>query len=374
MESCKINIIKNIATLLYKENPSLVEKLDFDNEHVFLEPLLFAYFNTKKDKLFSQNVLYELMQGFCAVKEPLYLNQMFNKVGVAYIPNLGYFDTKGNKIDEISIIENTSIELILYPIKILNNIFMGFKEDVIDESLIEVSNALSLNHKAPLTNAFNYIKSSIPKHYDLIEQHCRKILLFKTDPRNTNSFATINAHGIAFLNVYQQDYDEVFFVDDIAHQTGHIILTSILFQRKIYFIIDENLNIASITQNINEYRSFYILIHALYTYYTTLKCLDACIECNNFNNKQIHEAKGRIGFYLKKYKSDLLNLEKVISHFGQINHVFTQEGISLIQAISNAFVEFSSKYASIVRQYDYSNQPYNFTFSEFSKQNPTENE
>lgn len=87
-------------------------------------------------------------------------------------------------------------------------------------------------------------------------------MLFKTNPENTNSFATINAHGIAFFNVYQEEYDEVFFVDDISHQTGHIIMNTFWFKRKEHLIINENENIKAITQEPQEYRSFYILFHA----------------------------------------------------------------------------------------------------------------
>jgi hypothetical protein len=94
-------ISTNIATLLYKETPSLVEKLDFDNEQVFLEPLLFAYFNSKKDNLFSSGMLNEIMQGYFIEKEALVLNESLNNEGIAYVPNLGCFDEKGNKVNDI---------------------------------------------------------------------------------------------------------------------------------------------------------------------------------------------------------------------------------------------------------------------------------
>ena len=38
-----------------------MEKIDFEDDAVFLEPLLFAYFNSKKDNLFSSNVLVETL-------------------------------------------------------------------------------------------------------------------------------------------------------------------------------------------------------------------------------------------------------------------------------------------------------------------------
>ena len=64
--------------------------------------------------------------------------------------------------------------------------------------------------------------------------------MFRTDPKNTNSFATIKAHGMAFFNVYQDEYDEVFFVDDIAHQTGHIIFNVMIYESNRFFKKDKN--------------------------------------------------------------------------------------------------------------------------------------
>ncbi|BCY27576.1 hypothetical protein [Flavobacterium okayamense] len=369
-----MSIINTIQLLFYKENPELLEKIDFENEAVFQEPLLFAYFNNKTSSLFSTAMLTEIIQGYFVEKEPLLLNESYNKEGIAYLPNLGYFDEQGNKVDDVFLIKNSSIELLIHPIIHLKHIFKDFNENAIDTSKIEISKDLCKRHENALSNAFLYIKSSNKEHFDLIEQCCKKIVLFKTDPKNTNSFATINAHGIAFFNVYQDDYDEVFFVDDIAHQTGHVIMTTILFERKKYFIIDENQNIGSLTKNKSEYRSFYILFHALYTYYTTILCLGACLENNCFNKRQTHEAKARIGFYLLKYKSDLLNFEKVIQHYKSIGNILTNDGISLFKMIANKYVDTNKKYDKIVSKFNYNNQPYNFTFRDFIKKNPIPND
>ena len=37
----RIILLETIQLLLYKENPSLLEKIDFEDDNVFLEPLLF---------------------------------------------------------------------------------------------------------------------------------------------------------------------------------------------------------------------------------------------------------------------------------------------------------------------------------------------
>lgn len=369
-----VTIIANtIKLLIYKETPTLLEKVDFEDEAIFLEPLLFAYFNSKSDNQFSTEMLGEIMQGYFIKKEDLHIKESLHK-GIAYFPNLGYFDESLEKIDEINYINGSKIEIINYKIAHLKSIFKNYNNEIIDYNKIEISEALFKKYKESLENAFQFIKRSNKIHFDLIEQYCRKIVLFMTDCANTNSFATINAHGIAFFNVYQDDYDEVFFVDDIAHQTGHIILTSLLFVRKNYFIIDENSGIAAITNNRSEYRSFYILFHALYTYYTTVLCLNSCLMSKHFNKIQVHEANARIGFYLLKYKSDLLNFEKVVNHFENLENVLTIKGIEVYKSIEDKYFEINKKYSEIVETFDYRNQPYNFTFKEFLKQNPMTND
>lgn len=109
-------LIETIQLLLYKENPTLLEKVNFEDDNVFLEPLLFAYFNSKKDNFFTKEMLTEIMQGYFVENEPLLLKESLNYDEIAYIPNLGYFDKKGNKIDDILKIDAFEIVKINHPL------------------------------------------------------------------------------------------------------------------------------------------------------------------------------------------------------------------------------------------------------------------
>jgi hypothetical protein len=369
-ESSKEKIIETIKILIYKEAPYLIEKINLEDQDTFLEPLLFAYFN-RKENLFSREALKEILQGFFKKNETIKNEFTFNKDGIAYIPKIGYFRKDEIKpFDNIIILPNTNFEVITYQIINLKYIFRDFNNIVIDESKIIISKMLYEDNKKSLSSALSNIKQYSNNHYSLIEKCCKKIVLFKTDPKNTNSFATINAHGIAFLNVYQKEYDEVFFIDDIAHQTGHIIMTTLSFKRKEYFLIDENENIKSITNNPKEYRSLYILFHALYTYYTTTLCLDNCLSNNCFDEKKTHEAEGRVGFYLIKYKLDLDSFMEVANHYNGLEMVLTKKAIFIFQMISEQFIQIRNKYYSTLKEFSYKNQPYNFTYKEFIKLNP----
>jgi len=369
-----IRFVEIIKTLVYKQSPEIIEKVDYENDDAFLEPLLFSYFNSKKNDEFPKESLEEILQGYFIKKEKIKLKYSFNKNDVAYVPKVGYFK-KGESVpfENIKLIFNTRIELIKHKMIHLKYVFRDFSENIIDEDLIEISSTLNNQFIKKLENAFSYIKKYCPDHYKLIEQCCKKVMLFKTNPENTNSFATIKAHGMAFFNVYQDDNDEVFFVDDIAHQTGHIILTTLLFERKKYFLIDKNQNLSSILNDDKEYRSFYILFHALYTYYTTLLCLDNCIESNCFNQKQNHEAKARIGFYLKKYNSDLRKLYKIANYYGGFTKILSKNAIPVFKIVNNKYLNMEEKWKTIVKKFNYDNQPYNFTYKKFIKLNPLKN-
>jgi hypothetical protein len=368
----QIEIINTIKFLIYKESPTLLEKVDFDYDDIFLEPLLFTYFSLKNEIKFSNKILIELMQGFFLSKEKLDIEYLYNDNNIAYIPKLGYFK-KGMKepLETIEIIKGTSIEIIKHPLKLLENVFIT-RNGVIPKQEIIVSNNIYQDNIEAMTNAFKFIKQYSYEQYTLIEQCCKKVFLFKCNPDIMNSFESRNAHGIAFFNVYQDDYDEVFFVDDIAHQTGHNILSTFLFDNKKAFKIDDSQDVESIIK-MKDHRSINILFHALYTYYTTLLCLDNCIVQNLFKDKQKHEALGRIAFYLKKLELDLKRFDLVNNYFGNIENILDSSVIKIFEKIEKLYLKMIEKYGEKLKNLNLKNQPYNFTYSNFVELNTIEN-
>lgn len=365
-------IINTIKLLIYKENPGLLEKIDFDDDELFLEPLLFSYFNYKVDNSLSNDFLTEFMQGYFLNKQEVGINYSFNENEIAYLPKLGYYKkNEPSFFEPVYIIENSKIEVFKHSITLLRNVFTDASGNVIPDSDIIFDNSLLEKNVSSLTNAVSFIKQDSNDHYQIVEQCCKKILLFKTDPSNTNSFATIKAHGIAFFNVYQDEYDEVFFIDDFAHQTGHIILTTLLHNRKAIFKIDEEKNVEDLLK-LKDHRTVYILFHALYTYYTTLLCLDNSLAKNRFNKRQQKETLGRIGFYLSKCSNDLNRFEKINDLYNGIENVLTDEGRAIYYLIKEKYSEIVQKWHTTIKGFDYSNQTYNFAFKIFDALNTLE--
>jgi hypothetical protein len=188
-----------------------------------------------------------------------------------------------------------------YSIPLLKQFYFNTENELLDVEIEKITQ----NHTNNITKAYNLIKEYVPTQYELIEKYAPKCVIFNVDTYQRNSFATLSAQGIGFYNAYQEDYDEVFFVDDIAHQTGHVIFNVMIYEAKLFFKKDKN----TILEIINlpdgtfvENRDLHVIFHALYTYYTSFLCLDACLENNVWVGKQKHEAMGRIAFYIIKYK------------------------------------------------------------------------
>jgi hypothetical protein len=368
--NCQIEITNTIKLLIYDFDKSIIEKLDLDDDQIFLEPLLFTYFNFKSIKHYSSDFLSELIQGYFVEKKTNFaIMDSFNKNDIAYIPNAGYFKKNADTpFEEIKLLDGTKIEILNYPVNLLNDIFFSIKENSINFEEIIIDTQILEKNIDYLTRALNLIKNNSNEHFLIIEQCCKKILLFKTNPEITNSFATINAHGTAFLNVYQDNYKVVFFIDDIAHQTGHIILTTLFYNRKNIFKIDENLNIGEIL-NKNDYRNFYTLFHALYTYYTTFICLDDCLKNNVLDEEEKAEAIGRIGFYINKCSIDLENFDKFVLYYRGIENVLNESAIKIYNMINTKYFEISNKWNHITSKSNYINQTYNFRFDIFVQNN-----
>jgi hypothetical protein len=217
------------------------------------------------------------------------------------------------------------------------------------------------------------IKEHIPTQYELIEKYAPKCVVFNFDTYQRNSFATLSAQGIGFFNAYQDNYDEVFFVDDIAHQTGHVILNVMIYESNQFFRKDKKTVLEIINMpdgSLIEKRDLHVVFHALYTYYTSFICLDACLENNVWEGKQKHEAIGRIAFYINKCYRDTLLIDNPINSEEKAVEYFTNDGLIIYRELKIKWKEMYKKWFGLTKHFDMSNQPYNFTYSKFLELNP----
>ncbi|RYD56788.1 MAG: hypothetical protein EOP56_10365 [Sphingobacteriales bacterium] len=373
-----------IKLLLYKENPSVYDVIDFDDDRIYQDSLLFSFFNNDIDRLPLDSILLPYMN----IKEKRTFKITTDQLGRFYFNKYGWLKTdQPNRDleityadDRISLNDNIEysfekphyvadgIELVRYSLPTMKKFFFDVDGNVVDVEIDNVCNKFS----DKLSRAIALIKQCTPEHYSLIRSTVDRFLIFNVDTYLRNSFATLSAQGAAFFNAYQTDYDEVHFIDDIAHQTGHIIFNCISYNKSAFFNIDGETVVQEIGTNdeIHERRTLYIVLHALYTYHCIFTCLSACLDANVFTSKQQHEALGRIKFYLVKFGMDLEVVGKFNDEHKIQNGVFTEIGAYFISEMANSYMVAYNKYNGLVKSLNMDDQPYNFTCSIFRKMNP----
>jgi hypothetical protein len=386
LEKEYINITQNLKILLYKQNEKIFEVLNFEQDIIYSDPLLFAYFNDKsKINKTTESITY-------GYSDNNVIFELFSdKLGRVYLPNVGWFLTNYKndslvfdklnfklfkdkeeipfEFEKIECIENTNIELLKYPIPLLEQCYFNTEKELLDVEIEQITK----KHLKNCTKAYHLIKQYIPTQFELIEKYAPKCVIFNIDTFQRNSFATFAAQGIGFYNAYQKDYDEVFFLDDIAHQTGHAIFNVLIFDSNQFFKKDKSTILETINMpdgSLIENRDLHVIFHALYTYYTSFICLDTCLENNVFQGKQEHEAIGRIAFYLNKCYTDLLLVDNPIQENEKAKDYFTPEGFTIYIELKNKWFEMYKKWFDITKHLDMSNQPYNFTYAKFLELNP----
>lgn len=381
----KEQLIENIKILLYKEKEDVFEFLDFENDSIYQEPLFFAYFKEKRKKQLDP-IIFGFINSEICKKDICTLS---DENGRIYIPNIGWLickqkNTKFNlselikeahikessfALEPLLFIEGTNIEILKYPVELLKQFYYDEHLNSIEVEIEKITK----RHIKNVTTAFNLIKKYAPEHFDLIESVTKKIVIFNVDTNLRNSFATLSAHGIAFFNAYQEDYNEIFFVDDIAHQTGHIIFNALIYDIDKFLKVKPSTVVQEIKNDFGiviETRDIHVLFHALYTYYTTFICLDVMLDSREFTNEKLHELHGRMKFYLGKCLLDFIVIDNPINNYSGAEKLFTDEGLEIYSLIKNKYFEMSNKWFPVVEKYKLNNQLYNFSYSLFKDLNP----
>lgn len=381
----------NIKLILYQNDSTVFDRIDFNADRAYLEPLLFAFFNSSKGRSES---LESLLFGYVKpALRPKQIEVVSDRNGRIYLPNFGWLLTEyqnfkfilvfdkdgtvslyndknkmGHTFESIEFVENTNIEILKYPVPLLEQFYFDVNGAIID---VEIEN-ITRKHKAHLAEAYGLLRKYVAKHFELIELACPKCIIFNVDTYLRNSFATLSAQGISFFNAYQDDYNEVFFVDDIAHQTGHVIFNALIYEVENFLLVNQE----TILQNVEvehivvETRNIHVIFHALYTYHITFNCLTSCLEADCFKGEKYHEALGRIRYYIDKCYQDLLLIDNPIESDEVSRHIFTEDGLIIYQEVKETFKSMVSKWGSLVKGFNLTNQPYNFTYSKFIELNP----
>jgi len=353
----RTEIINTMKLLLYNENPLILKKINFDSDAPFLEPLLFAYFNSKKDNLFHINILEEILQGYFLFEKPMKIIHSFNKNGIAHIPELGYY-RKDKNSQFSTILKFKEIEIIKEAHPLLEQYFVEFyKGHILNKNPIYTS---TWKKHTDLFKAIEIIEKHLPDFYTELKFSNKKIYLH--DNHKVLNFTTIETLGIIYLYVLGNK-NLIYFIEELIHQGSHNFLEYILYNRNRYFKIDvESLLMRDFTMQEWDYRDIYSAFHGLYTVTRRVECFDALLSKNVFSGRNKHELLGRMTDQFRRFRSglELLNLEEI----------FTEDGIAFYNDLDERCATILNKYKNLPTLFDLSNRDLDFRYADFCILNP----
>jgi hypothetical protein len=365
-----LTLVQNQASLsdtirmaFYNENESLFELLDYEDDFTFLEPSLFCYFLSDVNKENKISLEQSVLGYLPKAKRPQSILLIADQFGLINLPNLGYLRANPceqltlsseeiqQKIESNLYFRNTKIRLCLHPTD-----HLSYEESMLfDESTEQTF----LKNKKALHQAVAIFQTQIPDFWKLIEDTTREFVVFSSS--NHNSFAGIMQHGTAYFNVENKLQTPVFFIDDIAHQCGHVIFNALTLNTNDYLKVPKDQDLAGFIESPNETRGVYGAFHGLFTYTCILHSLDSVLSIG-FEEDLRHEALGRMGFYTSKFGYDIQLMNN--------SDILTENGFKFLEQFAESCHYIIQKYGAEIKNLDFSNQPYMFQYDLFKAINP----
>jgi len=355
----KEELTDNIKTLIYIEDKSIFEKIDFDDEYIYLESLLFAYFNNKNNSQFVKVTLKEILQGYYTKKDNINIEHSLNENDISYIPNLGYYNKEKKLIEPI--LKGEHFEIIKEVHPLLEKYFVEFSRGHILNANPK-HNSVWKEHYKEVFKAIKIIKDNLPGFYKELTFANRAIYLHD-NPKILN-FTTVETLGMLYFYVIGKN-NLIYFIEELIHQGSHNYFYFVVHNRKEYFKIDvDNLIMRDYTNQKWDYRNIYGAFHGIVTVSKRVECFDILLQNNVFSGKEKHELLGRFTDQFSRFRTglELLNFDEV----------YTKKGIELYNEYDKICLRIFKKYKKLVTTFDLSNRDVDFRYNDFCKLNPYE--
>lgn len=372
-DNCQGSVIDSLKLLLYKRHENIFDRIDFEDDTIYQEPLLYTYV-TQQDDIWLDAIIY----GF--ERNPKDRILVFsNKNGIIYIPKVGYFHTekiaeklyleKDNNVFSIKDEKNNEvffryeplyfldegIELVKTQHPLFENLFKNTSDIVVDVN-IDKTYSKHINH---FNTALKIIKENNYDYFTLIKKAVKKVMIYKGEPY---SFAAIQAHNMVFLNAHDEN-DEVFFLDHILHEGAHVIFNTLTYNSKMeLFTVPFKTNLSVITKDENDHGELYGRFHGMFTQSNINQCMEVCIDRNVFSGKQHRELLGRFSSNMKRFRAG-------VDRFN-IRELYKEDGQKWYDFFFKRYEEIYFRNESLINSFNVSNQPYVFSYEIFDKANP----
>lgn len=361
-------------SLLYSLDNDIFDKIDFDTDPFFLEPSLFYFLLDQRSAKFTS--LQQICAGVRLSQLPAPIDLYFDSTGMSYISGIGeYFSEKIRDRTVMGIFDSKTKNVLIDDMDLEANSFLV--SEVCDQIKfpryipeILISNNVLLEEgicesyeksKKEFTKAMQFFKDHLQDFYCILKLVTKEIYIFNS--RNINSFAGITYHGAAFLNTEGKIQDHIFFIEDIAHQCGHIIFNTLTLDYDDYINIPKDTQLKEIDSSSTDKRKVYGAYHGMFTYSCIMYSLTKRLETLENCSKKF-SLMGRIGFFLTKFSSD-------VQFFARNTQIFRSKGLVLLQQFREYYDYLYIRFFDEMKNFDYSNQPYTFDEHSFLVNNKT---
>lgn len=341
--------------------------VDPGDARAFLEPMLYAWAVTGADPRHLDWILYGYRPAGTAPRTVL---APTNRLGMAHLPGIGWVATD---------IPDGSVELANEG----DGRFFWSDQGVRRSSSIDPGrrcwpDAVVDGHGHPFTRvlfpdadgldsgcgdlpdqvagAAALITATAPTMARLLSAVLRRVNLFESPC--LGSFAAMSCHGVVFLNA-RLVANAIGFVEELAHQAGHVLLSTCLDDASSVFDGDPQAIVAG--EGSEQERSWHTLLHGVFTEWTIMHCLEAVLLRGRLDALQAHEAVGRLAYIGVKAAADVGQL---------VSAPLSDGGVALVRELALATGRIAERWRPQLAVCDLEGQPYTFDPELFFRRNP----
>ncbi|MCP5059224.1 MAG: hypothetical protein GY937_21165 [bacterium] len=361
-------------SLLGHAPPDLAATFGAARPSLYLEPLLFAHFKVRG----SAEDLLQIGFGYLPDHHrPKRVSVQTNQAGVVCLPNLGYVVTDapdsritivceagappyraemGSTAAGCSLLASArsvcaGIEIDLHHHPLFGYLSAGESDDGAD---------LARTHLGHLQRAVDLIRGAYPIYSDMMSAVTKRIILFRNE--DLNSFVSLASFGAVCLNVLDPEADEVFFIEDLVHQCGHVIFSALTHEVESVLAVPTNMPLESPFAGACETRTVYTALHGIYTEAVMNRCFDLCLGNDSFSGRQQHELIGRFALIFRRFHYDLTALGN--------RALYTERGAEIYEGCRQIFEDIYDRRRHLLTDHDFTDQPYSFSYGAYRRRNP----
>lgn len=158
--------------------------------------------------------------------------------------------------------------------------------------------------------------------------------------------------------------DEVFFIEDLVHQCGHILFNALTLNPAKWLAIDPKTPLSRLTSDLDDSRAVYVALHGVFTECLMSIALAQCFRLEIFEGRQRHELQGRLSLIMRRLQLDLQSVRNP--------GLCTEAGFGLVAAFAEVFDQVFELARDAIVACDLRNQPYSFCYEKFVALNPAD--